>query len=403
MLRIKGFTVTVSNRTIKTAYSLSRLIELRDRLPSYRNICNIAHRIQDIRVFDLSRQRVKEIRYNLINSIDNHYHTFNVTLSNGNKVMKFETRFCDFKDNVKYHVNQALDGIREKRAESKRLYGVKEVYYKREYYHELKKCRGVYMQTGTILTIQELTKTKRIFKQKSPNDSTLKHVGIEWEFACKISQSELGALLYSKGFADIVTVKSDGSVNTREGYPHAVEVTALIPETNLVDVVTRLLAILAPLGEVNKVNAGMHVHLDARETVGRTGQDMFNKLVAVQKQLYAIVPSFRRSNQYCKKLTGSKKDWYRHIGRYHGINKNAYDKYRTIELRLHQATLDAPKVLHFVNLLIGIVEHSEVLQVTTVRRMVMALPLSADTRTAIIEREKKYKKTVTDSNEAQAA
>jgi hypothetical protein len=278
---------------------------------------------------------------------------------------------------------------------------------KADFYMDLQNVDHVIFGIAETMTIDLLDKlsgkTKRIFKQKSPDNSTLKHVGIEWEFACKISQAELGALLYTQGFADIVTVKSDGSVNTREGYPHAVEVTALIPETNLVDVVTRLMAILAPLGEVNKVNAGMHVHLDARETVGRSGQDMFNKLVAVQKQLYAIVPSFRRSNQYCKKLTGHKKQWFRHVGRYHGINKNAYDKYRTIELRLHQATLDAPKVLHFVNLLIGIVEHSEVLQVTTVRRMVMALPLSADTKTAIIEREKKYKKTVTDNNQVQAA
>jgi hypothetical protein len=143
-----------------------------------------------------------------------------------------------------------------------------------------------------------------------------------------------------------VSVKDDGSIDAEDGC-FGVEVTILFLKNNR-EPLKQLCNALSDLGaEVNR-SCGMHVHLDQR---GRTLQKVkarANALGLALPLLASMVPKSRRRNNYCKlavsSLSGSE--------RYYAINCTAFEKYKTIEVRLHSATRDFDKISNWIDLLL---------------------------------------------------
>jgi hypothetical protein len=97
----------------------------------------------------------------------------------------------------------------------------------------------------------------------------------------------------------------------------------------------------------------MHVHLDMRN---RDVNKCFTNLVVAQPILYGVNPKSRSNNKFCQiteqkefKPSGNKDD------RYHGINAEAYNKYQTLEIRIHAGTLNPVKINNWVKLLLCVV------------------------------------------------
>lgn len=105
--------------------------------------------------------------------------------------------------------------------------------------------------------------------------------------------------------------------------------------------------------KVNK-STGMHVHLDCRDLIEAVSCDVNTRgLNARGKRigntlqvLSQMVPASRRSNHYCKLEVGKLNG-----GRYFAVNMSSFNKFKTIEVRLHSGTIDFDKVINWVELL----------------------------------------------------
>lgn len=142
-----------------------------------------------------------------------------------------------------------------------------------------------------------------------------------------------------------VNVKGDGSIREESGY-FPVEITILTrfdKPTNL----EHLCDVLKDLGaKVNK-SCGMHVHLDARHLSTKQVKAIGVKFSNAMPVLMGMVPKTRRENSYCVPRVSGLRDGHR----YSAVNLNAYNKYKTIEVRLHSSTTDFTKIINWSRLI----------------------------------------------------
>jgi hypothetical protein len=102
-------------------------------------------------------------------------------------------------------------------------------------------------------------------------------------------------------------------------------------------------------GKINDT-CGLHVHLDMRN---REFNEVFNNFFFVQKLLFTTQPKTRRASKYCKimaRRTAPVKT------KYYAINKMSYAEHRTLEIRLHQGTIDPKEIKMWTGLLIKIAD-----------------------------------------------
>lgn len=161
---------------------------------------------------------------------------------------------------------------------------------------------------------------------------------------------QLGSLFVASRLK-YVSIKSDGSINCDDDdNQFAVELTVFFKRSDM-SPLERLCKVLNNLGaEVNK-SCGLHVHLDCRDI-----QDSINSVNSRAKRLgnalpvlSQLVPQSRLSNTYCR-LGVSRIDGER----YYAINKTAFKKYKTIEIRLHSSTTSFKKISEWALLLFSI-------------------------------------------------
>jgi hypothetical protein len=198
-------------------------------------------------------------------------------------------------------------------------------------------------------------------KNKTPTTKDL-YIGIEIEIAAKESRETLCDRLFEAGLGKYVTVKDDGSIGSEEHtgvtsklkaeYPNAHEICILAKQSEVEDIVKKMCKVFVEKLHVGvDKTCGLHVHLDMRNRVVET---CFNNLVLSQQFLYAMLPAQRRSSRYCYPTKGAQ--WRNLDSRYHGINQQAYQKYGTLELRMHSGTTNEAKINNWIKLLIAIVE-----------------------------------------------
>jgi hypothetical protein len=142
-----------------------------------------------------------------------------------------------------------------------------------------------------------------------------------------------------------VTIKPDGSIKNERGtFP--VEVCILFKRGDM-STLQKICDLLNSLkARVNK-SCGLHVHLDARDADTRQATLRGRRLFHAIDIFAAMVPKSRRTNQYCELRMNGQKDG----SRYAAVNIQAYQKYQTIEMRLHSATTDFMKISMWISIL----------------------------------------------------
>lgn len=190
---------------------------------------------------------------------------------------------------------------------------------------------------------QNLLKTN-----KQPKDAET-YVGIEIECIMP-DDADMRELL---PFGKYISVVGDGSIEPDDG-EEGREIRVLVKREEVRDVIPPLIAKLVELGGRVNRSCGLHVHLDQRQT--KEPEKAFHKLVRALPLLWTVVPTSRRSNQYCKRNRHAQFNVAANGNRYRAINASAYYRHQTIEVRLFGGTLEANKIINWVETLHAITD-----------------------------------------------
>lgn len=209
----------------------------------------------------------------------------------------------------------------------------------------------VHVNNGDIIRLKDAQRIRKIFEAKSPKTQE-HHVGVEIEFFAPVNSDILAEHLVS--INEYLCLKTDGSIRAESGH-HGHELTICVPESKRAEVITKVCAVLREVRAKVNSSCGLHVHLDMRN---RDRYTAFNNLVAAQTILYAMQPSSRRSNRFCRKVEHDFDAGLRADSKYWGVNSQSYQRLKTIEVRLHAGTTDATKINNFVDILCHVVSKS---------------------------------------------
>jgi len=136
-------------------------------------------------------------------------------------------------------------------------------------------------------------------------------------------------------------VKYDGSLSDDEG--HGVEITILFNSKYGFDQLNKLCKALQTYGCYINKTCGLHVHMDARHLTARKVTKIGASIGHALPILKWLVPESRRTNTYCKLVVSSIRG-----DRYSAVNLTAFRKYKTIEIRLHQGSLNSKKIRNWI-------------------------------------------------------
>lgn len=258
---------------------------------------------------------------------------------------------------------------------------------------------GVFKEPGTILklmgTVNDDMRLNAIKKPLSFKKD--KYVGVEIELIAKCSKEYLMDLLIESRLQSYVQIKSDGSIQTSNDHPHPYELVIMATEEEIGMVIDKVCAILKNKRVVGIANnsCGLHVHLDMRH---RNVEEAYRKLYYSQSILLGMVPNNRKdgshAEQYCKKnLTASFKEQVALGQRYYVINTQAYNKYKTLEIRVHSGTTNAIKIKNWIKMLTSIVNGATVPEAhlkTNLDKFCHLFGIDMELRTYIEKRTKKF-------------
>lgn len=193
------------------------------------------------------------------------------------------------------------------------------------------------------------------------------YIGIEVECLTTISTMKMKDLFNKCKMSDILTIGEDSSIAPDSEYyiferdddldyygskkiQYAWEFKFLSTEKDLKWNLGRLNTFLKKINATVNNSCGLHVHIDCRE---RSFLKTFDNLVDYQETLFKIIPKGRRNNDYCKKVTkASIFEGQRHLA----INPQSYRKHKTIEVRVHEGTVDTEEMYNWSSLLCSIAD-----------------------------------------------
>lgn len=221
---------------------------------------------------------------------------------------------------------------------------------------------GVFSKPNLINEIGTRCTTNDPFREKKPRKPRAHYIGVELEFNPVPNQNirTIGDALKKANLARYVHVGEDGSCggfdqngNRLRGY----EVRVLLEETNFYDTLKKVCAELKTLGFKTDPSCGTHIHLDMRN---RDVKQCYANMYKAQLLLRKFLTFDRKRNIYCKKNEFPSYDEHVENNREResrrcGINTHSYQKYRTLEVRMHHGTLEAEKLAPFIKLLLKIV------------------------------------------------
>lgn len=242
-----------------------------------------------------------------------------------------------------------------------------------------------------------------ILEQQKRPVGLKKHVGIEIEFVSAWDRDDIEDLLIKHNLHANCTIKDDTSIdeyldgalerpefyhtcNTGSYYfglcngcakegawekKHEVlahEMTILTTEDELLKILNKVNIVLKKCNaQVNK-SCGLHVHLDMRN---RDFKKSVKLLLGKQKEFRKMVKKHRLDNTHCLPL---KKHELKlnpiTLNRYKDINMQAYTKFGTVEIRIHEGTVDTSEIYNWCRYLIATVDNKKA-SVTYVKRRIM--------------------------------
>lgn len=172
------------------------------------------------------------------------------------------------------------------------------------------------------------------------------YVGIEIECFTRYDRLDLIEKIIELGLEKNVQPTEDGSVEADFG--DDCELRILLPEKELVSGLKKISKLFVKGQFGVNGTCGLHIHLDMRN---RNVEECYKRLINFQDILFAMVKRERWTNSYCIYTKVQDKD-----NRYVAINKDsAYQAHKTIEVRLHHATLDMKRIEQWVKLLLRVI------------------------------------------------
>lgn len=213
---------------------------------------------------------------------------------------------------------------------------------------------GVNVQPATILVQSKNIKRKRVFNPKKPTTED-SYIGIEIEYASKHDLNAVADFLAEERLQDCVRVVRDGSIEISAEYPYQLEFCILTKFSELATTVEKLKKIITPDRFQTNSSCGLHVHLDARN---KDVHKMYANLACMQNLLFELVDESRRDNTYCVPVTTDNFEEADGDNHYDAISKSAYYKHGTIEVRIHNSTLNLTNVEKWIRLLERIAYYS---------------------------------------------
>lgn len=226
------------------------------------------------------------------------------------------------------------------------------------------------LKEGVYLRFMKQQERKIVFTNKFPKEIASNYVGIELEFLAPITKEALGELLYDANLGRYVTLTDDGSIKCTHGanlnncdkgcygkeFSH--ELCIIAKESEYKGVMETVCKVLSEVkANVNKT-CGMHVHMDCRS---RDAEKVYQNLMSAQKVLLRMNPK-SRIEKYAKenverdfliaKEKGGDPDGRIDENRYYAINAKAFNKHKTIEVRIHAGTIDFTKITNWIEILI---------------------------------------------------
>lgn len=223
---------------------------------------------------------------------------------------------------------------------------------------------GVFFRAKSINDIGKLCTSNDPFVAKTPRKPKAHYIGVELEFNPIPNQNTktIGAALKAAGLAKFVHVGEDGSCGGLAANGQRLrgfEVRVLLEENNFMENLAKVCKVLKDLGFKTDPTCGTHVHLDMRN---RDVKRAYGNLFQAQLLLRKFLTYDRKHNIYCVKNEYPTYDEHMEhaVGRESrrcGINTMSYQTYKTLEIRMHQGTLEADKLAPFIKLLLKIVNH----------------------------------------------
>lgn len=172
------------------------------------------------------------------------------------------------------------------------------------------------------------------------------YIGLELECVSLSSAAEVFEYLHDLKLDKYVDVTEDASISYDDyDGEYGYEFRVLFKEKEINTVLNKFGKFLSLIDVTVNNSCGLHVHLDMRN---RDVKKVYGNLLGAQDLLFSLVDNHRRKNSFCS-YTVSKYD------RYQAINYSAYSSYKTIEIRLHQATKDVNKIKNWIKFLLLIV------------------------------------------------
>lgn len=184
-------------------------------------------------------------------------------------------------------------------------------------------------------------------KRPTSNDN---YIGVEIEFysPCQ-SSSELG--LDNHRLANLIQVGGDGSIRAEPGMVGQ-ELKLLSIEKEFASNLKTIVDVLVKKGAKVNNSCGLHLHFDMRN---RNVRKAYYNLIDANDFVVKTVSNERQTNKYC--IPSMKESFYdqKSQGHHCGVNASAYDKYKTIEIRFHEATLDADEIIMYAEFMLKII------------------------------------------------
>lgn len=220
---------------------------------------------------------------------------------------------------------------------------------------------GVRVEPGKTNFFSQFLTVNDPLKAKKPRMPNKNYIGIELEFNRKesndIGTNGLAELFKKAGLARHVCVTIDGSCGH--------EVTVIVEQDNFEVKLREIMAVINKEGYKVSINCGTHVHLDMRN---RDIKLAYNNLYMAQKFLRKFLTKERRSNRYCSVNNYSSFDEQlehqkSNSDRYCGINTLSLKKHGTLEIRMHQGTLNADNLVTWIKVLCKVIDFKQKVEV----------------------------------------
>lgn len=215
---------------------------------------------------------------------------------------------------------------------------------------------GIFTEPGSIPKLGKLLKINDPTTSKKPKTPYKKYIGVELEFNAVVAGmtvASLGRSLQDAGLARYLQVGTDPSC----GF----EVRVLLEEEGFEVPLRKIMDHIKNLGFTAENNCGTHVHFDMRK---RDVKKVYKNLALSQTFLRKFMTKTRKHNRFCRMNphTDFDEQLQKQIvrggpGRYYGINTLSYETHGTLEIRMHQGTLDADTLIPYIKTLLKIINY----------------------------------------------